>query len=65
MAELQRLSQRYEHCTLELEAAPQWGKLAPEDRATILRDEADLDAWLVETRQLMASKLMQGPIQFQ
>ncbi|MCM8614222.1 MAG: BREX system P-loop protein BrxC [Candidatus Accumulibacter sp.] len=28
----------YERCTQELEEAPQWGKLAPEDRAAILRD---------------------------
>lgn len=28
----------YDRCTKELEAAPQWGKLAPEDRAAILRD---------------------------
>lgn len=28
----------YDHCTKELETAPQWGKLAPEDRAAILRD---------------------------
>lgn len=28
----------YERCTKELEAASQWGKLAPEDRAAILRD---------------------------
>lgn len=28
----------YERCTRELEAAPQWGKLAPEDRAAILRE---------------------------
>lgn len=28
----------YERCTQELEAAPQWGKLASEDRAAILRD---------------------------
>lgn len=28
----------YERCTRELEDAPQWGKLAPEDRAAILRE---------------------------
>ena len=28
----------YDRCTKELEAAPQWGKLAPEDRAAILRE---------------------------
>lgn len=28
----------YDRCSQELEAAPQWGKLAPEDRAAILRE---------------------------
>jgi len=121
----------YERCTKELEAAPQWGKLAPEDRAAILREvqlsapentpalgtlaelldslaacspqrwtekrdalggqlsraftlaaqklepkvqpvsaphrilrnEADLDAWLAEVRQTVLAKLSDGPVQ--
>lgn len=121
----------YERCAKELEAAPQWGKLAPEDRAAIqregqlsapentpklgtlaelldslavcspqrwiekrdalggqlaraltlaaqklepkvqpvtpphriLRDEADLDAWLAEVRQTVLAKLADGPVQ--
>lgn len=120
----------YERCTKELEAAPQWGKLAPEDRAAILRevqlppgehpklgtlaelldslaacspqrcdekrdalggqlsraftlaaqklepkvqpvtpphrilrDEADLDAWLTEVRTAVIQKLANGPVQ--
>ncbi len=28
----------YDHCTGEIEAAPEWAKLAPEDRAAILRE---------------------------
>lgn len=28
----------YDRCTKELDAAPQWGKLSPEDRAAVLRD---------------------------
>src|SRR3989338_5893640 len=53
----------YDRCTRELEAAPQWGKLAPEDRAAILRDEADLDAWLAEVRKTVLAKLSDGPVQ--
>ena len=121
----------YDRCTKELEAAPQWGKLAPEDRAAILRDvqlsapentpklgtlaelldslavcspqrwtekrdalggqlaraltlaaqklepkvqpvtpphcilrnEADLDAWLAEVRKVVLGKLPNGPVQ--
>lgn len=121
----------YDRCTEELEAAPQWGKLAPEDRAAILRevqlsapentpalgtlaelldslaicspqrwtekrdalggqltraltlaaqklepkvqpltpphrilrDEADLDAWLAEVRTAVIKKLPDGPVQ--
>jgi hypothetical protein len=33
----------YEHCASEIDAAPEWHKLAPEDRAGILR-EVDLSA---------------------
>ena len=121
----------YDHCTRELEAAPQWGKLAPEYRAAILRevqlsapentpklgtlaelldslaicspqrwtekrdalggqlaraftlaaqklepkvqpvtpphrilrDEADLDAWLADVRKTILTKLAEGPVQ--
>ncbi len=121
----------YDRCTGELEAAPQWGKLAPEDRAAILRDvqlsapentpklgtlaelldslavcapqrwtekrdalggqlsraltlaaqklepkvqpltpphrilrdEADLDAWVAEVRKAVLAKLADGPVQ--
>lgn len=121
----------YDRCTKELEAAPQWGKLAPEDRAAILRevqlsapentpklgtlaelidslavcspqrwsekrdalggqlaraftlaaqklepkvqpitpphrilrDEADLDAWVAEVRKTVLAKLADGPVQ--
>ncbi len=28
----------YDHCSRELEAAPEWAKLAPDDRASILRE---------------------------
>jgi len=121
----------YDRCTRELESAPQWGKLAPEDRAAILRevqlsapehtpklgtlaelldslaicspqrwtekrdalggqlaraftlaaqklepkvqpvtpphrilrDEADLDAWLADVRKTILTKLAEGPVQ--